>query len=67
VVEASPTGTEVNDVPEHRLTLRVTGPQGPYTATVKRVLPEHLIAMMLGQEVAVRVHPQSLSEVILEE
>jgi hypothetical protein len=64
---AQPTGTLINDVPVYRFSLQVAGPQGPYGATLDKLVPEHQIAMLLGQEVRVRANPAKLAEIIFEE
>ncbi len=67
VVDAVRTGREINDVPVYRLNLHVSGPQGPYAASVEKLLPEHQVATILGKEVRIRANPVDPSEVILEE
>ncbi len=67
VVNAQRTGTTVNDVPLYRFALQVAGPRGPYAASFDKLVPEHQVAMILGQEVRVRADPANLGEVILEE
>jgi hypothetical protein len=67
VVSAERTGTLINDVPVHQFAIQVAGPAGPYAASFKKLLPEHQVTMLLGQEVRVRANPQRLEEVILEE
>jgi hypothetical protein len=67
VVEARPTGTTVNDVPLYRFALTVDGPDGPYPAAFKRLVREHEVAALLGEEVRVRADPNALSDVILED
>jgi hypothetical protein len=67
IASAQPTGTSINDVPVYRFSLQVAGPQGPYGATLDKLVPEHQIAMLLGQEVRVRANPGKLEEILFEE
>jgi hypothetical protein len=67
IASAQPTGISINDVPQYRLALQVAGPAGPYPATVERTVPEHQIALLLGQEVRIRANPTKLEEIMLEE
>jgi hypothetical protein len=67
IVSATPTGTRINRVPECRLSLQVAGPQGPYTASVDKLVPEHQLAQLIGGNVRVRADPGNLQEVILED
>ena len=67
VAGASATGTSINDVPVMRLQLQVQGPRGPYTATIDKLMPEHQVAMIMGQELRIRADPQTLTDVVLEE
>jgi hypothetical protein len=67
ITGAQRTGTEVNDIPVYRFGLQVQGPQGPYEASVRKLVPEHQVALLLGQEVQVRADPNDLQQVMLEE
>lgn len=67
IVNATMTGTRINDVPIFRFMLHVAGPQGPYQAAFDKLVPEHQVAMLLGRDVRVRANPTQLTEVILEE
>jgi hypothetical protein len=67
IVNASLTGTRINNVPVFELALQVAGPHGPYAASFRKLLPEHQVAMLMGQTVRVRANPGKLDEVILEE
>lgn len=67
IVNAQMTGTRINDVPIYKFILQVQGPQGPYASSFNKLAPEHLVAMMVGQQVSVRANPQNLTEVVLEE
>jgi hypothetical protein len=66
VVDTELTGTSVNDVPLHRLRLRVAAPQGAYDAALEMLLPEHEVARLLGQDVRVRVAPDDPTDVMFE-
>lgn len=67
VVNASRTGTLINDVPVHLLTLQVMGSAGPYAATMKKLLPDFQVAQLMGRTIRVRVAPDDPQELILEE
>ena len=67
IANASLTGTRINNVPVFELALEVAGPHGPYAASIRKLLPEHQVAMLMGQTVRVRANPAKLDEVILEE
>lgn len=67
IVNATPTGTEINDVPLYELHLQVSGPQGPYTGSFKKLAREHEIALLLGREIRVRANPNDLQDLMLEE
>lgn len=67
VTGAQRTGAEVNDIPVYRFGLRVQGPQGPYEASIRKLVPEHQVALLLGQEVQIRADPNDLQKVMLEE
>jgi hypothetical protein len=67
IVNASLTGTRINNVPVFQFALQVEGPHGPYAASFRKLVPEHQVAMLMGQTVRVRANPTKLDEVILEE
>jgi hypothetical protein len=67
IVNASMTGTRINEIPVYEFALQVAGPHGPYPASFRKLAPEHQVAMLMGQTVRVRADPQNLREVILEE
>jgi hypothetical protein len=67
VTNASPTGVLINHVPVYLFTLQVNGPQGPYSASFKKLAREHEVGMILGREVRVRANPTELTDLILEE
>lgn len=67
ITGAQRTGTEVNDVPYYRFALQVQGPQGPYEASFRKLVPDFQVALLLGKEVRVRADPNNLQKVMLEE
>ena len=67
IVNASLTGTRINNVPVFDIVLQVAGQHGPYAATIRKLIPSHQVAMLIGQTVRVRANPSKLDEVILEE
>jgi hypothetical protein len=67
IVGAQRTGTTINDVPLYDLAVQVAGPHGPYPASIRKLVQEQQVAMLLGQEVRVRANPAKLDEVALEE
>lgn len=67
VVGAEMTGTRVNEVPVYRFVLQVAGPQGPYPSSFTKLMPEHMVARLMGSELRVRANPQNLQEVVLED
>ena len=66
VAEAALTGTRINNVPVYRLGLQVAGPRGPYRAEIRRLMPEHQVALLLGREVRVRANPDRPNDLVLE-
>jgi len=66
VVDAQVTGMRVNNVPVYRLGLDVADPNGPYRATIRKLLLEHEVTLLLGREVRVRVDPARRDDLILE-
>ena len=67
IVSAEPTGTTINDVPRVRLTFDVTGPDGAYRATCKRLMPSNEAASCVGHHVRIRANPGKLDDVVLED
>lgn len=67
ITNAAMTGTRINNVPIFEFALQVAGPHGPYAASFRKLVPEHQVAMLMGQTVNVRANPAKLDEVILEE
>lgn len=67
VLRVAHSGTEINDVPLQVITLQVMGNAGPYTATIKKLLPDFQVAAIMGQTLRVRVAPDNPQELLLEE
>lgn len=67
VVGAERTGMEEGDVPVYALSLEIAAPDGVYTASTNRIIPEHQVALLMHQEVRVRVHPQNPLEVVIDD
>lgn len=67
VVDAQHTGMAEGDVPIYRLSLELNGPDGPYTVTTNRIIPEHEVGLLLHKEVRVRAHPVNRLEVVIED
>jgi hypothetical protein len=67
IVDAGMTGTRINEIPVYQFVLQVAGPHGPYAASFTKLVPEHQVAMLMGQTVRVRADPAKLTDVILEE
>jgi hypothetical protein len=67
IMSAGKTGTSVNDVPEHQFTVQVAGPHGHYSATFRKLVPEHQAAALIGGEIRVRANPSKLEELIPED
>ena len=47
--------------------LQVSGPSGPYAATVKRLAPPHEVAGLIGRDGRVRADPNRLTDIVLED
>lgn len=67
VVQVGRTGTEINNVPVMLLTLQIHGQSGPYTATIKKLIPHYQVAQLMGQTIRVRIAPDNPQEMIMEE
>lgn len=67
ILSVEPTGTRINNVPMCRVRVEVAGPDGPYSTSFDKLVPEHQLAMLAGGDVRVRANPGNLQEVILEE
>ena len=67
VLDVSPSGVTVNDVPQMKIKLRVELPDAdPYEATATMLVPAHEAAALRGASVALRVDPKDRSSVLVE-
>lgn len=67
VLEATPTGAEVGDVPVMRFAVEVVGPRGPYRASFHRLATAVDATRLVGSVVRVRAAPDRLTDILLEE